>query len=77
MAGRPTTLEDCFRQGTQAREDRRGLADNPYNIDTDEHREWSAGWNATLDLDEDDDPGSMRIDASKTDDGELADGSED
>ena len=67
MASRPYTLDDCFTQGTQAREDGEALADNPYDIETEEHREWAAGWTATLDLDEDRDPDSMRIDAGKTD----------
>lgn len=65
MASQPDMLEACFKQGTEARE--RGMKpnDNPYDIETEEHKEWAAGWHATLDLDEDDDPVSMRIDAGE------------
>ena len=33
-------------------------------LGTDEHESWAAGWRATCDLDEDDDPQSNRIDVS-------------
>jgi ribosome modulation factor len=61
-------LERCFQQGVEAREGGRKPVDNPYDIETDEHREWAAGWSATLDLDEEDDPTSTRIDAGPDDD---------
>ncbi|MDX7949752.1 hypothetical protein P7D22_00995 [Lichenihabitans sp. Uapishka_5] len=68
------SLEDCFRQGTQARDEGRKLAENPYSLRTPQHREWAAGWCSTFDLDEDDDPESMRVKSGATDkDGRLDD----
>lgn len=70
MPSRPTTLDECFQQGTDARQAGHKPADNPYDIDTDEHREWAAGWSATFDLDEDDDPASTRISSQTGEPGE-------
>ena len=53
-------VSDQFQEGVEARAKGKSLDDNPYCIRTDEHTEWSVGWNATLDLDEDDDPASDR-----------------
>ena len=53
--------ETCFKQGIDARAAGRGRAENPYDLTTIEHREWAAGWAATCDLDEDDDPHSSRV----------------
>jgi ribosome modulation factor len=64
----PDSLEECFKQGVDARQEGRKPGDNPYRIDTDEHREWTAGWKATPDLDEDEDPASTRISVAGTDD---------
>ena len=63
----PSDLEACFKRGMAARAARRKLADNPYNVRTPQHREWAAGWAATFDLDEDDDPESTRVKPGKTD----------
>ena len=67
MSSLPDGLDHCFKQGTDARQDGRKLADNPYDIETDEHTEWAAGWRATFDLDEDEDAASMRIRPGSTD----------
>ena len=69
----PGRLERCFQQGVEAREGGRKRADNPYDIETDEHREWAAGWSATFDLDEDDDATSTRIGSGMGDDAEPPD----
>lgn len=50
-----------FEEGADARARGKVLADNPYCIQTAEHAEWAAGWNALFDLDEDDDPASNRV----------------
>ena len=63
----PTDLKRFFKEGMQARAERQRLAENPYDVRTPEHREWKAGWMATFDLDEDDDPESMRVKPGKTD----------
>ncbi len=55
------TLEDCFQKGVDARAGGRPLMDNPFCRDSEEWREWRAGWHATLDLDEDSDPASDRL----------------
>jgi hypothetical protein len=64
MATTPTrrpALDACFEEGHEARA--KGLlpTDNPYRHDSAEWREWRAGWEATLDLDEEDDPASNRL----------------
>lgn len=59
--------EACFKQGVDARAAGRKRADNPYDLKTTEHREWAAGWAATCDLDEDDDPHSSRVTSGDTD----------
>lgn len=53
---------DAFEQGVDARAQGRPQSANPYEPGTSERSEWAAGWNATFDLDEDDDPGSCRGD---------------
>ena len=63
----PADLEDCFKQGMQARSEGLRLSENPFGVRTPEHREWAAGWAATLDLDEDDDPESTRVKPGRTD----------
>ncbi len=63
----PPNLEACFKQGTRARAKGHPLADNPYDMQTPEHSEWAAGWSATFDLDEDDDPDSTRVKLGRTD----------
>ena len=60
MADRSTASERHFKEGMKARAAGKVLDDNPYGIRTDEHEEWAAGWSATFDLDEDDDPASDR-----------------
>ena len=55
---------DRFGEGVDARASGKSLDDNPYCIRTDEHREWAAGWGATFDLDEENDPASSRDHAS-------------
>lgn len=52
---------DCFQDGVDARAKGQALADNPHCIRTDDYAEWAAGWRATFDLDEDDDPTSLRM----------------
>ena len=47
------TLDPIFRAGVDARAAGKGLTENPYAAGTEERREWSAGWNATVDIDED------------------------
>lgn len=42
------SLDDVFRQGTRAREDGTPLCDNPYAAGSEERKEWSAGWRATV-----------------------------
>jgi hypothetical protein len=54
-------LTEAFVAGTDARADGRPLADNPHAMQSRLHEEWSAGWSATLDLDEEDDPLSSRM----------------
>ena len=56
----PPQPSRCFEEGVDARAQGRLLSENPYCIQTDDFKEWQAGWHATLDLDEDDDPDSMR-----------------
>ena len=56
-----TTATGAFQEGTEARAEGLKLADNPYDLQTEQHREWSAGWSATFDLDEDRDPASTRV----------------
>lgn len=70
----PANLEPFFQEGMDARMSGRRLADNPYPVRTVEHREWVAGWQATCDLDEDDDPQSSRVKPGLTDnDAETSD----
>lgn len=57
-------LEDVFNQGVDARAQGRQPGDNPYCAGTPERDEWTAGWEATPDLDEEDDPESSRLRAS-------------
>ena len=61
MPSIPTTAKDAFREGAEARAEGLKLADNPYDLQTEQHREWTAGWSATFDLDEDRDPESTRV----------------
>lgn len=61
MQHQTQTTSSCFLEGVDARARGRLLADNPYCIRTDDHEEWQAGWHAILDLDEDDDPDSLRV----------------
>ena len=63
----PTDLERCFKQGMKARAGGLRPAENPYGVQTPEHREWAAGCAATCDLDEDDDPESTRVKPGRTD----------
>ena len=63
----PADLEACFKQGMQARADGLRISENPHGVRTPEHREWAAGWSATLDLDEDDDAESTRVKPGRTD----------
>ena len=60
MSTNSEARSDFFREGSDARANGVALADNPYSVRTDEHAEWSAGWRATFDLDEEDDPASDR-----------------
>jgi hypothetical protein len=57
---RVASSTECFKQGVEARDHGRKLADNPYDLRTPEHKDWAAGWSATFDLDEDSDPASDR-----------------
>ena len=61
----PKSLSECFDEGAGARAARKALNTNPYAAGTEERREWAAGWSATCDLDEDDDPLSSRVDVNK------------
>ena len=53
-------LSEFFQQGADARAADVNRGDNPYGLGTMENREWTAGWCATFDLDEEDDPQSNR-----------------
>ena len=61
MTPKAKSLETFFNEGVDARERGVALAENPYCPGTPERDEWSAGWWAKPDLDEEDDPGSSRI----------------
>ena len=54
-------LTKVFAAGVEARALGRQRTDNPYSIHSELHDEWSAGWGATCDLDEEDDPLSCRV----------------
>ncbi len=56
-----TLREQCFAAGVEARAAGREEADNPYDPLSPQGHEWRAGWRATCDLDEEDDPASMRM----------------
>jgi hypothetical protein len=64
------TLTDCFQEGANARAKGLKLADNPYSLLADGHAEWAAGWCATFDLDEEDDPASNRDHKSEEEKGD-------
>ena len=55
------SLERCFEEGAEARAKGLDAADNPYGPETPEGKEWGAGFGATFDLDEEDDPLSNRL----------------
>ena len=57
---------DRFEEGVDARAAGRKLDDNPYCIRTEEHADWAAGWHATFDLDEENDPDSNRDRSAET-----------
>lgn len=59
-AAKATERSDFFQEGVDARARGAALDDNPHCVRTDEHAEWAAGWGATFDLDEEDDPASDR-----------------
>ena len=61
MHKEPKSLTECFDEGVDARAAKKAMNTNPYAAGTAERREWSAGWSATCDLDEEDDPFSSRI----------------
>ena len=48
-------LEDFFKEGLSAREDGLTLHDNPYAAGSTKRREWSAGFCATTDKEDEDD----------------------
>ena len=54
-------LHRFFNQGVDARAQGKRPGDNPYCPGTAERAEWAKGWSAILDLDEDRDPGSLRV----------------
>jgi hypothetical protein len=47
-------LDSIFKSGEEARRAGTPLTDNPYALGSDERREWSAGYCATPELDEQD-----------------------
>ena len=61
MSSREPDLQDCFQAGVAARQDGREISDNPYPIGSRERSEWTEGFRATCDLDEEDDPASDRL----------------
>ena len=54
-------LTACFTAGADARAAGTPQTENPYPPACPEHTEWAAGWQATFDLDEEDDPLSNRL----------------
>ena len=48
-----TTLDPIFQAGVEARAAGQDQTANPYAAGTEERREWSAGWSATVDIDGD------------------------
>ena len=51
----------CFQAGADARAAGLDETDNPYDPASPQGHEWHAGWSATFDLDEEDDPSSTRM----------------
>ena len=68
MKAAERTRTKAFEEGADARARGQALADNPFCLNSEEHTEWAAGWRATFDLDEEDDPQSDRV---KTDDEDI------
>lgn len=58
-----STPMGCFEAGASARAAGKPLSANPFPPRCDHHEEWSEGWKAIFDLDEDADPCSLRLSA--------------
>ena len=48
------TLDAIFQAGVAARRDGLPSSQNPHAAGTEERQEWSAGWSATVEIDEED-----------------------
>ena len=58
----PKSLGDYFNEGMKARQDGLSLNDNPYSAGSTKRREWSAGFCATVETEDEDDPVADRDD---------------
>ncbi len=53
----PKPLGDFFKEGMEARQNGGTLRDNPYSAGSDKRREWTAGFCATVEKEDEDDLG--------------------
>ena len=53
----PKPVVDYFAEGVQAREDGKHARDNPYCVGSEERQEWTEGFRATPEKEEDDELG--------------------